>query len=285
MISVTIGDLLREYRVNQNKTLQEFAANIIDRSYYGKVERNIHQISAENLINLLKYNQIDAAEFIKALEPNYENYQSQIQIQRKIMEEAYYKVDKDRLKKIKLMVAESNLSEKDKEIQNLIADGFLELLNSDKPNQKIRNEIKQKIFEMPKFNSTKFMLYCNSMRFYSLADNEAIVRKIIERYQICESIVVKKSLLSLVINILVFSIEENKFENIDFYINFADNVPTTPDLFFYKSVMVFFTYFIQYKKNQDTSALQYCDAIIKNFCLVGMPEYGEELQKFKDKYK
>ncbi|CCI82533.1 helix-turn-helix domain-containing protein [Lactobacillus hominis] len=282
---MTIGDLLREYRVNQNKTLQEFAANIIDRSYYGKVERNIHQISAENLINLLKYNQIDAAEFIKALEPNYENYQSQIQIQRKIMEEAYYKVDKDRLKKIKLMVAESNLSEKDKEIQNLIADGFLELLNSDKPNQKIRNEIKQKIFEMPKFNSTKFMLYCNSMRFYSLADNEAIVRKIIERYQICESIVVKKSLLSLVINILVFSIEENKFENIDFYINFADNVPTTPDLFFYKSVMVFFTYFIQYKKNQDTSALQYCDAIIKNFCLVGMPEYGEELQKFKDKYK
>ena len=97
---MTIGDLLRQYRINQNKTLQEFAGNIIDRSYYGKVERNIHQISAENLINLLRYNQIDAIEFIETLDPNYENYQSQIQIQRKIMEKAYYQVDKDKLKNI-----------------------------------------------------------------------------------------------------------------------------------------------------------------------------------------
>ena len=270
---MTIGDLLRQYRINQNKTLQEFAGNIIDRSYYGKVERNIHQISAENLINLLRYNQIDAIEFIETLDPNYENYQSQIQIQRKIMEEAYYQVDKDKLKKVKLMITESKLSEKDKEIQNLIADGLLELLNPDKPNQKIRDEIKKKIFEIPNFNSTKFMLYCNSMRFYSLADNEAIVRKIIEKYQVRESMLVKKSLLSLAINVLVLSIEENKFENIDFYIDFANKVPTNPDLFFYKSAMTFFTYFIQYKKNQDKSALQYCDAKIKSFCLVGMPEY------------
>ena len=282
---MTIGDLLRQYRINQNKTLQEFAGNIIDRSYYGKAERNIHQISAENLINLLRYNQIDAIEFIETLDPNYENYQSQIQIQRKIMEEAYYQVDKDKLKKVKLMITESKLSEKDKEIQNLIADGLLELLNPDKPNQKIRDEIKKKIFEIPNFNSTKFMLYCNSMRFYSLADNEAIVRKIIEKYQVRESMLVKKSLLSLAINVLVLSIEENKFENIDFYSDFANKVPTNPDLFFYKSAMTFFTYFIQYKKNQDKSALQYCDAIIKSFCLVGMPEYGEELRKFKDKYK
>lgn len=96
-VKMTIGDLLKQYRINQNKTLQEFAGNIIDRSYYGKVERNVHQISAENLINLLRYNQIDATEFIETLD---QNYQSQIQIQRKIMEEAYYHVDKDKLKKL-----------------------------------------------------------------------------------------------------------------------------------------------------------------------------------------
>ena len=44
-----------------------------------------------------------------------------------------YQVDKDKLKKVKLMITESKLSEKDKEIQNLIADGLLELLNPDKP--------------------------------------------------------------------------------------------------------------------------------------------------------
>lgn len=141
---MTIGDLLKQYRINQNKTLQEFAGNIIDRSYYGKVERNVHQISAENLINLLRYNQIDATEFIETLD---QNYQSQIQIQRKIM----------------------------------------------------------------------------------------------EKYQVRESMLVKKSIFSLAINVLVLSIEENKFENIDF----ANKVPTNPDIFFYKSAMAFFTYFIQ----------------------------------------
>lgn len=145
---MTIGDLLKQYRINQNKTLQEFAGNIIDRSYYGKVERNVHQISAENLINLLRYNQIDATEFIETLD---QNYQSQIQIQRKIM----------------------------------------------------------------------------------------------EKYQVRESMLVKKSLFSLAINVLVLSIEENKFENIDFYIDFTNKVPTNPDIFFYKSAMAFFTYFIQ----------------------------------------
>ena len=116
---MTIGDLLKQYRINQNKTLQEFAGNIIDRSYYGKVERNVHQISAENLINLLRYNQIDATEFIETLD---QNYQSQIQIQREIM----------------------------------------------------------------------------------------------EKYQVRESMLVKKSLFSLAINVLVLSIEENKFENIEY---------------------------------------------------------------------
>ena len=37
------------------------------------------------------------------------------------------------------MITESELSEKDKEIQNLIADGPLELLNPDKSDQKIRD--------------------------------------------------------------------------------------------------------------------------------------------------
>ena len=46
---------------------------------------------------MLRYNQIDATEFIETLD---QNYQSQIQIQRKIMEEAYYHVDKDKLKKL-----------------------------------------------------------------------------------------------------------------------------------------------------------------------------------------
>ncbi|EEJ71792.1 helix-turn-helix domain-containing protein [Lactobacillus ultunensis] len=282
---MTIGELLKYYRINQNKTLKEFAGNIIDRSYYGKVEKNIHQISINNLIDLLNYNQINTAEFIEKLNSNYENTQNQLQTQRKLMEEAYYHVDKDRLQKIKIIISESNLSKKDKEIQNLIADGFIELLSPDNPNQKLRDEIKKKIFEIPNFNKTKFMLYCNSMRFYSLSDNKTIVNRLIERYKDDESKIVQKALISIVINILIFSIEENDFENIDYYISFVSNIPTTPDIFFYKNVMEFLTHFIKYKSEKDVSALKLCNLIIRNISITGMPEYAKELSKFKKKHQ
>lgn len=103
---MTVGDLLRYYRVSQNKTLKEFAGNVIDCSYYNKVEKNIHQISINNLINLLNYNQINITEFIGKVDFNYENYQSKFQTQRKLMEEAFYQVDKDKLQEINLCFLE-----------------------------------------------------------------------------------------------------------------------------------------------------------------------------------
>lgn len=282
---MTVGDLLRYYRVNQNKTLKEFAGSIIDRSYYSKVEKNIHQISINNLIDLLNYNQINTTEFIGKLDPNYENYQSKLQTQRKLMEEAYYQVDKNRLQEIKMLVSESDFSEKDKEMQTLIASGFIELLSPDNPNQKLRDKIKKQVFEIPNFNSTKFMLYCNSMRFYSLSDNKTIVKRLIEQYKNYESKIVQKSLISIVINILIFSIEENDFKNMDYYISFVNNIPTNPDIFFYKNIMEFFTSFIQYKNKKDKSALKYCNLIIENISIAGMPKYAKELSEFKKKYQ
>ena len=282
---MTVGDLLRYYRINQNKTLKEFAGSIIDRSYYSKVEKNLHQISINNLIDLLNYNQINTTEFIGKLDPNYENYQSKLQTQRKLMEEAYYQVDKDRLQEIKMMVSESDFSEKDKVMQTLIVSGFIELLSPDNPNQKLRDKIKKQVFEIPNFNSTKFMLYCNSMRFYSLSDNKTIVKRLIEQYKNDESKIVQKSLISIVINILIFSIEENDFKNMDYYISFVNNIPTNPDIFFYKNIMEFFTYFIQYKNKKDKSALKYCNLIIKNISIAGMSKYANELLEFKNKYQ
>lgn len=282
---MTVGDLLRYYRVNQNKTLKEFAGSIIDRSYYSKVEKNIHQISINNLIDLLNYNQINTTEFIGKLDPNYENYQSKLQTQRKLMEEAYYQVDKNKLQEIKMLVSESDFSEKDKEMQTLIASGFIELLSPDNPNQKLRDKIKKQVFEIPNFNSTKFMLYCNSMRFYSLSDNKTIVKRLIEQYKNYESKIVQKSLISIVINILIFSIEENDFKNMDYYVSFVNNIPTNPDIFFYKNIMEFFISFIQYKNKKDKSALKDCNLIIENISIAGMPKYAKELSEFKKKYQ
>lgn len=64
---MTIGKLLKEYRLAQKKTQKEFASKVVSPSYYAKVEKNIHRIAAEDLLNLLRANQIPIFAFFSHL--------------------------------------------------------------------------------------------------------------------------------------------------------------------------------------------------------------------------
>lgn len=67
---MTIGELLRECRVSQNKKQKEFAGEILSPSYYSKVEKGKHKITAKDLISLLIYNQISVKQFFGRLDEN-----------------------------------------------------------------------------------------------------------------------------------------------------------------------------------------------------------------------
>lgn len=163
---MTIGELLHDYRVEQGKRQKEFVGNIISPSYYSKVEKNKHQISAIDLINLLHYNNISTSDFFNNLNlSDNQNYQTSSDIS-DLVSEAYYQVDKDKMQNLRKLVQDSNLSKKDKEEQLLMIDGFMELLNEDQRSsnsEEIRKKLKEKIFNIPNLNATKVMLYCNSM--------------------------------------------------------------------------------------------------------------------------
>lgn len=283
---MTIGSLLKKYRLEQGKTQAKFVGKIISRSHYAKVENDQHQINVRDLITLLNYNGIDLSDFFMQINETYESYKEQILHQRKLMEQAYYKVDIDQMQKIKQIINTSKLSENDKKMQNLLVDGFMELLNVDgKSNHALRKELKEKIFDIPEFNKTKFMLYCNSMRFYSFQDNKIITRKLVKKYGSTENIIIQKDLLSIIINLLVFSIEKDNFEDVEFYFSYVNSISTTPDIYFYKSVVKFLKLLIKYKQSGKKSLLETCDVIIENLSISGMENYSLELNKFKNKYQ
>lgn len=283
---MNIGNLLKKYRLEQGKTQVEFAGKVISRSYYAKIENEKHQIKAADLICLLDYNGIDLTAFFTQLDKKYALYREQILHQRKLMEKAYYKVDVNLMQKVKYLINSSELSQKDKEKQNLLIDGFMELLNVDgKPNVSLRRKMKEEMFDIPEFNQTKFMLYCNTMRFYTFADNNMISKQLVRRYKDTENIVIQKDLLSIVINMLVFSIEQDNLDDVEFYISYVDAIPTTPDILFYKNVIQFFESLIKYKKNRQEEFLKICDLIIESLAISGMESYSSELDKFKNKYK
>lgn len=58
-----IGSLLKEYRLSQGKRQKEFVGEVVSQSYYSKVEKNANRITAEDLIDLLNYNNIPLWEF------------------------------------------------------------------------------------------------------------------------------------------------------------------------------------------------------------------------------
>ncbi|MBI0034003.1 helix-turn-helix domain-containing protein [Lactobacillus sp. M0396] len=55
---MTIGELLKEFRIRNLKTQKEWTAGIVSPSYYSKVEKGIHRITAEDLLAILTANQI-----------------------------------------------------------------------------------------------------------------------------------------------------------------------------------------------------------------------------------
>lgn len=55
-IKMTIGELLKDYRISQKKTQKQWAKDVISPSFYTKVEKNLSRISAEDLIELLHSN-------------------------------------------------------------------------------------------------------------------------------------------------------------------------------------------------------------------------------------
>lgn len=64
---MTIGQLLKQYRIENLKTQKEWAGNVISQSYYSKVEKDQNRITADDLIALLHFNNVKLWDFLSKL--------------------------------------------------------------------------------------------------------------------------------------------------------------------------------------------------------------------------
>lgn len=60
---MTIGEALKQIRLQAGLTQTQMAADIITESFYSKVERGVHSIDADTLINLLIAHHLDVIHF------------------------------------------------------------------------------------------------------------------------------------------------------------------------------------------------------------------------------
>lgn len=241
---MTIGELLKEYRISQEKKQKEFTNNgeIISQSFYSKVEKDTNKITVDNLIELLHYNNISLWEFFSRLNQNDDMRHQQMEELHNMMISAYYDRNDRELLNIKSLIAESNMSDKDKREQKLIVDGWIESIktNPKSYDKNLREELKDKIFDSPNMDKNTITLYCNFMTFYDLENNKFIATKILDQHKNTHNVDIQIALLAIIGNILAISIEKDNVDNLDFFIQTAEHIPTRPETFFYKNGLFLF---------------------------------------------
>ena len=282
---MTIGQLLKQYRIESSKTQKEWAGNTISTSYYSKVEKDQHRITAEDLIALLRANNIKLWEFFGKLSQEDKVRYDENRDIGEAMNEAFYHNDKDQLKDIKNVIANSEIA--DKEDQLLFINAVIALVgnhNVENLDEKDKIELKEKIFNISDFDESKLALYCNFMTLYDLNNNLLISRRVITQFRYSGNSNVQETILAIVINILFMCIEENRYKETEFFIQAADQISTKPNLFFYKNCIFILKNIVNYHYERKDEYLNKARRAIDHISSLGMPEYSKDVKGFFDKY-
>lgn len=279
---MTIGELLKEYRISQRKNQKEFINNgkIVSQSYYSKVEKNINSITVDNLLYLLHYNNIPVWEFFSHLNQNDDIKKQEIENFEKTMLAAFYDNNKEKIKSLKPLIKESNLSEKNKEEEILQLEALLESMKTpdEKSNTELRNKIKDKIFSIPNFNETKVTLFCNFIQFYDFETDLIIGKKIVSQYINTSNTKMQIAILAIIDNILIGALNYRKENLVNYFIESGEKIKTTPESVFYKSVFYFTKNMIEYRLTNDKDKYIKSKQIIDFLVNVGMDTYGNSLK-------
>lgn len=78
---------------------------------------------------------------------------------------------------------------------------------------------------------------------------------------------------------LIFCIRNKRFEETEVFVNYADQIKTKPEVFFYKLLIPAFYNIVKYQDNHDQKYLDETEIIIESIKLAGMPDYGKELEE------
>lgn len=281
---MTIGALLKQYRLENGKTQKEWAAGIVSPSYYSKVEQNKHRITAEDLFAILHANKIKLWDFCRKLDESNQKQYDEFKAIDHALNDAYYQHDAEKIRLLKQYVENSKLA--DRENMLLYIDAVLADTENtqDELSAEKRAKLKELLFNFTDFDETKLRVYINLMPFYDLDSNLLISTKIITKLQNVQNSRQQAELLGVIGNLLFDLIKDKRYDDTGWLLKAAAKVATRPELFFYKNILVLLENMVNYHFDHQDKYLKKCEWAIKNFTLMGMPEYGNEVDSFFRQY-
>lgn len=177
-----IGELLKQYRKDMQLTQQVMAGNIMTPSYYAKIEKGHHRITAEDLFAILDHIGADKEKFILDLEkePKERIYNKFIgKINHSTLIE-----DQEDLFQIREEITHNKvLSTRQKNDLRILINIHLNRLT--KTNHYLSEQdiqyIHDKILDLEIWNTYKLSLYANMINVFSLETNNIYINSIISK--------------------------------------------------------------------------------------------------------
>lgn len=287
---MTIGELLKEKRLAENKTQKEWVGNIISTSYYAKVEKNIHRITAEDLLALLKHNDISTTDFFEELVDQKDELKAQVNSLSKTVIAAVYHCDIVKVNEVIQTIKEMNLPAKEKQELVLVNKGFIETIKNDlnddyQPDKNIVQQLKDKIFSIPNFSRFKLELYTNFMQFYDYETNIMITKQVIHKIDQFESDKELLAVSGILFNLLSQLVEEHHYQEALPFIAASEQLPVLPDLYLTQTGISLLKYLINYHFHKDSNDLAKAKMIAQTYQITGLEDFGRSAQKIIDKVK
>ena len=276
---MTIGALLRQYRLEAGKTQRAWIGDVISPSFYSKVEKDLTRISAADLIELLRQNHVEIAAFFKQLDYQAE---SEDNLKKKInaqMTDAYYNFDIKRLKEIKQAIAGSGLASKNElmlSVNSILAiiDGNKEKLSAAEIQQ-----LKNKFFNEENFDWKTIKIFLNCMVFYDFASDMIITNKIFQQFKDSANDDIQFIVLGILINMISMCLEKSKYKEAKQLVEKSHEIHTRPLTCFSKMTLLFLENMINYHFDPQQLYLDNSARQIEEFSLIGMTEFSKQLQK------
>ena len=279
---MTIGNLLRQYRQEAGKTQRAWIGDIISPSFYSKIEKNTTRISAQDLIEILRYNHIDLASFFSKLD--YRS-KSEDELKKNVISksiDAYYEFDIDQLSAIKNAIAKSAVHNKEDLILKLNILIYTANSSPEKLSLSEKQQLKAKFYNEDNLDQESLKNFCNYMYFFDFTSNLTITKKFLKKFGRSNDEKIQFLVLGILINMIGISIKHQSYKNARQLIKISKKIPTKPSTCFSKMVLFLLENLINYHYEPLQVYLDNCKMQVKQLSLIGMKKFSQQCQKLID---
>lgn len=243
-----IGKALKQERLKLNLSQSQMAGNILTKSFYSKVERNVCSIRVNDLLKILDLHNINYSAFFKKvkLENSDKNELSEAECIN-LLHSAYYKNDYSKILKLEGLLAQKgtdklNLNSINAQII-IIKAAISNTLN--KISESEKEYVKRTIFETNNWTENSLRLFAISMFIFDTDDINAILKMILNNIQDINSIPEneQKIVSAILINYLSYALKHPKLiinENVHRSINRLNSLTAEPKNCFAKIMVAYY---------------------------------------------